>query len=216
MSAAEPEDSNAVPAEGTVLDHPAAWDRVTLAWGIALGAAGLLLFGGHALLKGISLHGGSGQPLLFYLVMDESQWSCLLYVLGGICLAAAVPCLFPPLLRRIRLRWLRWCLKGLLAMTYLGLLGVWALFSLFLFFIAGTWSYSSFSDGEGHRALVRVQSYGVEIWTPYAGPLYQRFEGQVLTDMEAVTEGNCTLGSGAAGLELTCGRDTILLKPAGG
>ncbi|MER2134478.1 MAG: hypothetical protein ABS910_07345 [Arthrobacter sp.] len=214
MGAAEPEAANGLPAEESALDQPASGPDLGLVGGTSLGAAGLLLFGGHLLLERITIHGGNGQQLLFYLVMDESMWSLVFFVLGGICVAIAVPCLLPPLLNRIRLRWLRWILKTLLTLLYLSLLAIWALFSLFLLLIAAVWSYSSYSDGEGHRALVRYQSYGVEIWTPYAGPLYQRFEGPALTDMEAVAEEDCTLSPGDAGLELRCGRDVILLKPA--
>ncbi|MFZ3415649.1 hypothetical protein [Arthrobacter sp. 3Tela_A] len=214
MGAAEPEAANGLPAEEEAPDQPVSGPGPGLGWGTLLGAVGLLLFGGHLLLERISVHGGNGQRLLFFLVMDESMWSLVFFVLGGICVAIAVPCLLPPLLNRIRLRWLRWILKTLLTLLYLSLLAIWALFSLFLLLIAAVWSYSSYSDGEGHRALVRYQSYGVEIWTPYAGPLYQRFEGPALTDMEAVAEEDCTLSPGDAGLELRCGRDVILLKPA--
>lgn len=77
--------------------------------------------------------------------------------------------------------------------------------------MASTWSYSSYSDAAGHSVLVRWQSYGVETWTPYAGrgPFYKEFRDAPLTDMEAVTTNNCTLGPGDAGLVLSCGHDLI-------
>ena len=52
----------------------------------------------------------------------------------------------------------------------------------------------------------------MEIWTPYAGPLYEEFDGASLTDMEAVTTRNCALRSGGpdgSDLVLSCGQDRI-------
>lgn len=191
---------------GTATGH-----RKRLWWGIAIGACALVLFGGFTALDMVPSRGRQGQRLLLYFLMDVDGWKFILFVLGGLCLSVALPCLVPPPVSKIRFTWLRRGLKVLLGLLFVMTLACWSLFSLLLLLMASRWSYSAYSDTEGHRVLVRWQSYGVEIWTPYAGPLYEEYRHVSLTDMEAITAENCSLGPGDPGLVLSCGRDRITI-----
>ena len=145
---------------GTATGH-----RKRLWWGIAIGACALVLFGGFTALDMVPSRGRQGQRLLLYFLMDLDGWKFILFVLGGLCLSVALPCLVPPPVSKIRFTWLRRGLKVLLGLLFVMTLACWSLFSLLLLLMASRWSYSAYSDTEGHRVLVRWQSYGVEIWT---------------------------------------------------
>lgn len=188
--------------------------RERLWWGITSGACALVLFVGFAALELLPFQGETEQNLLLYFVMDADDWKLILFVLGGLCLSVTLPCLVPPPVNKIRFTWLRRGLKTLLCLLLVMALACWSLFSLLLLLIASRWSYSTYSDTEGHRVLVRWDSYSVEIWTPYAGPLYEEYRDGSLTDMGAVTAETCSLSAGDPGLVLTCGRDRITMPEA--
>ena len=148
---------------------------------------------------------------MLYFLMGVDDWKLILFVLGGLCLSVALACLVPPPVSKIRLTWLRRGLKVLLGMLFVMALACWSLFSLLLLLAASIWSYSTYSDEEGHHVLVGGHTDEIDIWTSYAGPLYEEYRDAALTDMEAVTTGNCSLSSGDPGLILSCGRDRITI-----
>jgi hypothetical protein len=84
-----------------------------------------------------------------------------------------------------------------------------------MYIVASTWNYATFSAPDGIRVLVGWQSYGVGVWTPYAGLLYEQHRELTISDLEAVIDGNCTATSENSVLILRCGRDSIRIPEAG-
>ena len=205
------EATEGVSSPGTAPGGTADGHRGRLRWGIATGDCALVLFGGYAALDMVPSRGQQGQSLMLYFLMGADDWKLILFVLGGLCLSAALACLVPPPVSKIRLTWLRRGLKVLLGLLFVMALACWSLFSLLLLLTASVWSYSTYSDTEGHHVLVGGHTDEIDIWTPYAGPLYEQYRDAALTDLEAVTTRNCSLSSGDPGLILSCGRDRITI-----
>lgn len=82
-------------------------------------------------------------------------------------------------------------------------------------FVASTWNYATFSAPDGRQALVGWQSYGVGVWTPYAGPLYERRRELNISNLEAVINGNCTATTENSLLTLHCGSESLRIPEAG-
>jgi hypothetical protein len=169
----------------------------------------VLWFVAYAVLEAHPFTGPQGEPLLFYLLVDEDWWSFFMFGLGGFSLLIGGICLVRPPLNRITVVWMRRGLKMLLGLVVAGATLCWVAGTFLLLLSASVWNYSAYSSPDGQHVLVATQTYGAAIFTPYRGPFYERQRQPRITDLDAAIGGDCALSSDGSGLALRCGADVL-------
>jgi hypothetical protein len=183
-------------------------------WGAGTLLFAVLCLGAFTLLQLHPFRGPRGDRLLLYFLMDGDGWELVFFSIGGLLLFAAAICLVPPPVNKIPRTLIRRTLKGLLGLLMTLAVACWVLGMGLLFIVASTWNYATFSAPDGRQVLIGWQSYGVGVWTPYAGPLYERRRELTISDLEAVIDGKCLATSENSVLMLRCGSDSIRIPEA--
>jgi hypothetical protein len=190
-------------------------------WGIALITLAALASWWEIAVWAVPKVDGAGQPVLFYflgLSKDSvTGWIQVTSLIGG---AIGLLLLVPPLIRRIRRRWLRrttgWIvgiLGAALGLPYLAL--------VFLFASLGAIGfndYVKFQADDGRSVLVTQDGFDgdlVSIYSEYDDFHYVLNQSaDELSGFPRVKNRDCHLAAAEARLVLTCGTETVTVEPA--